>query len=398
MRRYNFVAKKKRAQAMVEFAIALPILLLLLYGILEAGRLLFIYSSVVTASRQAVRYGSATGQGQDYTSVGGPDNSAYPRYQDCYGIRLAAQRADYLNAFDDADITILHDTGPGTTQHTFCSGANHDTSFTPGTANNTRIIVSIDGDFLPIVPRIVPFIARTSANGNPIEGISARTVLVSVSIIVTAPPAAWQASTPTFTPSPTSTPSNTPTVTRTPTITRTPTRTFTPTLLSGTPPTATNTGTATPSPTITPTGTNTVPPTASSTATASSTPISNCGLVSHGPLLISGNTMSMSITNPTGVDLIVQSVSVFWNSLKGHQTGSDKTLRLLDVTLGSNTFATPNISAPSLTITPFGVIIPQGTSTITFRMHQTYDKTDGTERILIYLGTNGCTYPIDSSN
>jgi hypothetical protein len=108
--------------------------------------------------------------------------------------------------------------------------------------------------------------------------------------------------------------------------------------------------------------------------------------------------MSMSITNPTGVDLIVQSVSVFWNSLKGHQTGSDKTLRLLDVTLGSNTFATPNISAPSLTITPFGVIIPQGTSTITFRMHQTYDKTDGTERILIYLGTNGCTYPIDSSN
>ena len=35
-----------RAQAIVEFAIALPILLVLLVGILEVGRMLFIYSSV----------------------------------------------------------------------------------------------------------------------------------------------------------------------------------------------------------------------------------------------------------------------------------------------------------------------------------------------------------------
>ena len=47
---------------MVEFAIALPVLLLLLYGILEAGRLLFVYSTVVTASRQAARYGATTGE------------------------------------------------------------------------------------------------------------------------------------------------------------------------------------------------------------------------------------------------------------------------------------------------------------------------------------------------
>jgi Flp pilus assembly protein TadG len=66
------ITKKNKAQAMVEFAIVLPILLLLLYGILEAGRLLFIYSTIVTASRQAVRYGSATGQG----------TRAVPRYQD----------------------------------------------------------------------------------------------------------------------------------------------------------------------------------------------------------------------------------------------------------------------------------------------------------------------------
>src|SRR5215218_7275038 len=120
--------KKNKAQAMVEFAIVLPILLLLLYGILEAGRLLFIYSTIVTASRQAVRYGSATGQGLSTT---------IPRYQDCAGIRLAAQKVDFLNSFDDADILIQYDAGPGTIPTPYCTGSA-DTSFIPSNANNNR--------------------------------------------------------------------------------------------------------------------------------------------------------------------------------------------------------------------------------------------------------------------
>jgi len=55
MKLKDLTPRKNKAQAMVEFAIALPILLMLLYGILEAGRLLFLYSTIVTASRQAVR-------------------------------------------------------------------------------------------------------------------------------------------------------------------------------------------------------------------------------------------------------------------------------------------------------------------------------------------------------
>ena len=97
MKLYKSARKKTKAQAMVEFAIVLPLLLVLLYGLLEAGRLLFIYSTVVTASRQAVRYGSATGQGLTTT---------IPRYQDCAGIRLAAQKVDFLNSFNDDDIVI----------------------------------------------------------------------------------------------------------------------------------------------------------------------------------------------------------------------------------------------------------------------------------------------------
>lgn len=194
MKRHRIMTKKNRAQAMVEFAIALPILLSLLYGILEAGRLLFIYSSIITASRQAVRYGATTGMGLDYTADSGPDNSTYERYRDCYGIRRAAQRADYLNAFEDTDIRIFYDSGPSTTEQEICTGgALNWTDYGP--TNGTRLLVKIDGDYLLIVPGMVPFVERSVANGNPIEGDSARTILVSVSIVVTAQPSTWVPST-----------------------------------------------------------------------------------------------------------------------------------------------------------------------------------------------------------
>jgi hypothetical protein len=55
MRKHAFFDKKKPAQAMVEFAIALPILLLLLYGIIETGRLLFLVGRLsVTVPQQVM--------------------------------------------------------------------------------------------------------------------------------------------------------------------------------------------------------------------------------------------------------------------------------------------------------------------------------------------------------
>lgn len=46
----------QRGIAMVEFAIALPLLLLLLLGIAEFGRMLYQYNSLLQASRDAVRF------------------------------------------------------------------------------------------------------------------------------------------------------------------------------------------------------------------------------------------------------------------------------------------------------------------------------------------------------
>ena len=176
MKLKKFAPKKNKAQAIVEFAIVLPILLLLLYGLLEAGRLLFMYSSVVTASRQAARYGSATGQGTDFSAEvpPGPNNSGVARYQDCYGIKHAAQRADFLNAFSDADITINYDNGSNPPFTDTCNG-DADNAVAPATDNTTRIVVTVTGHFDALVP-LVPFRDRL------IVATSARTILMAVSI------------------------------------------------------------------------------------------------------------------------------------------------------------------------------------------------------------------------
>lgn len=49
----------QRGVAMVEFAVALPLLLLLLLGIAEFGRMLYQYNSLLQASREASRYAAS---------------------------------------------------------------------------------------------------------------------------------------------------------------------------------------------------------------------------------------------------------------------------------------------------------------------------------------------------
>src|SRR5512140_625531 len=145
MKLNQFAPKKNMAQAMVEFAIVLPVLLLLLYGVLEAGRLLFMYSTIVTASRQAVRYGSATGIGTGTTV----------RYNDCIGIRAAASKVHYLRAFDHTvntpDIEVWWDLGnPSDVDDTkICKPGETTANWTP--TNESRLIVKVTGHFNMLV-------------------------------------------------------------------------------------------------------------------------------------------------------------------------------------------------------------------------------------------------------
>jgi uncharacterized repeat protein (TIGR01451 family) len=147
---------RQLAQAMVEFALALPILLLVVYGLLEVGRLIFIYSSVITASREAVRYGSANGL-----------INAAEQYQDCAGIRNAAQKVDFLGDIQDANIIIEYYHGLNPNPFASCP---------PGTViSGDRIKVTISATFTPIVP-IVPLTTMT------LRSSSYRTILGNVSV------------------------------------------------------------------------------------------------------------------------------------------------------------------------------------------------------------------------
>jgi Flp pilus assembly protein TadG len=161
---------KSPAQAMVEFALVLPILLLIIYGILEVGRLLFIYSSVVSAARQAARYGAAAGLNT---------NGGVPRYRDCAGMRTAAQRVGFIDKIEDADILIWHDEGEEKNQVAYCApGSVSDSSFQPSIGNTSRVRVQVSTQYTPIVP-LVPLQPLT------ISSVSARTILVSVQLAVT---------------------------------------------------------------------------------------------------------------------------------------------------------------------------------------------------------------------
>jgi Flp pilus assembly protein TadG len=366
---------------MVEFALVLPILLVVIYGMLEVGRLIFIYSIVATASREAARYGSATG----LNVPGGT-----PRYRDCAGIRAAAQNADFLGAIDDANITIQYDHGPSTAVFSNCPPAS--------VVNGDRITVQVTAAFIPLAA-IVPLSPMT------VRSFNARTILVNITVAGTAlppptvaPPPPTNTFTPTiaFTPTkttvPTATSTFTPSHTPTATIFFTPTRTFTPT----------NTATLTFTPTNTSPPTNTSTPTKTATATSTFTPTAtpvNCSLVTHGTVTTPGSTMLMPITNDTGAALTVTQIFVVWNHDRGHS--GNRALHLQSITLAGVIIWTGDAPGPTLTLAfvpSAGITLPINSSNIVFTFDQSYDNEDATERITMQFANNGCqSYTLDSS-
>ena len=367
--------KNFRAQAMVEFMLALPLLLVLIYGTIEVARLVFIFSSVANASRQAARFGAGAGE---------IDDVAF--YQDCEAIREVANRSAYIVDFDEINITYDRGVNQNGEQIPI-SNVNPDPQSDACPIeddvirNGDRIIVQVSANYEPIIS-VIPI--------EPVQIVSAsaRTFLISIPILGSALPSGFSAETATPSKFPTSVFTNTPTAFLTFTSTNIPSSGITPVRV-------------TPSSTFTPTLTFTPSKTPRPTLTASitPTPISCSGLtgVWHGPLEVTGNIMEMDITNNTGHVLSTAQVYLEWNHDTGHK-GNDPTLHLTQASLASQTW-TGDINTPSAYITAFYPFIPPGDSTIRFNFNQSYNLTDGTERIIITIGTPGCTnYPVDSRN
>jgi len=157
---------KIKGQGLVEFALVIPILLLLIFGIIEGGRLLWLYSTVLSSSREAARYGSAAGE----------LSGSLRYYADCNGIRAAAMRIGRFAGISSTDISISYDHGP-------TSGSPF--AICPLPANQQikladRVIVQVVSNWQPLLPlaNFGPF---------PISAITRRTIIKDVEIEGTPP-------------------------------------------------------------------------------------------------------------------------------------------------------------------------------------------------------------------
>jgi len=161
---------RSSAQAMVEFAIVLPLLLVVVFGVIEVGRLVYIKSAVINASREAVRFGSAWG------SMG----TGY-QFRDCAGIRAVAKKVAIMVPLQDSDITITYDGSSGIplTGASICdaaSGQDLDVKVNSG----DRIIVTVSTNYSPIVS-LVPL------SSFPISSTSRRTILGIITLFQPTP-------------------------------------------------------------------------------------------------------------------------------------------------------------------------------------------------------------------
>ena len=367
-----------RGQAIVEFALVLMVLMVVLVGILEVGRLMFMYAAVNNASREAARYASAIGRDTN------PDNGVTAeKYRFCEMIQKMAQRSAF---FTTPTITISYDHGPGTTAFDTCDGSvDTGVAINSGT-NLDRVYITVSANYSPML-NLIPIGSRT------LTSVSARSILgfQDLDYLNTRTPTPSTPGVPT-TPG-TVLPSNTPTATATATVaSQTPTATLIGDVVTMTPlpsstPSLVPTFTRTATVTLTPT--ETLTPTLTFTPTVTSTAVPGCNSISTGSIIFDVKTMSLSITNPHD-SITVLNVQVVWNSTTGGPASSTLSLKSANL---NGVFWAGTDSTGNLTITPSTTVTIPGnnqTSKIVFTFDKNYQNRNNAESIVINLATAGC--------
>jgi len=152
----------ERGQALVEFMLILPALLILVIGVIEFGKLMVVYSSISTASRDAARFAVSVGEGA----------AGLPNYQNCQQIRAEVTK---IALFSNPVITIFLDAdGPGGAAPVeYCTGGAAADSIS--VSLGAQIIVRVATNYQPITPFVnIPSI--------PITSEARRTVLTGIQI------------------------------------------------------------------------------------------------------------------------------------------------------------------------------------------------------------------------
>lgn len=158
--------RKKSGQGLVEFAIVLPVLLLILVGTLEFARVLFIYSNLFNATREGVRYGVTNPR--DFDGI-----------RDAIAGKIALVPVNPVdNPFDPEGVWIIveYDSGPGTPTH-------QEVDYV---ATGDRVHINVRYNIKALTPLMAPFF---TADGFVLDSNATRTIQ-TVGVIVNPPPTA----------------------------------------------------------------------------------------------------------------------------------------------------------------------------------------------------------------
>lgn len=144
------MATKKRheaqkGQALVEFALTLPIFLLLVLGIIDLARVLFGLTQVIDGARQGVRYGLVQGLERDNI-----------QWFDCAGMRQAVRAVPGLIPVADSDIDISWKDSAGNPLLVDCTSPLSIADFLPGDVLEVRV----RGNVQPITPVLSSFVSN----------------------------------------------------------------------------------------------------------------------------------------------------------------------------------------------------------------------------------------------
>ena len=156
-------SRQDRGATAVELAMALPIFLVLVLGIVELARFVAATNALNAATREAARYGSSVGDSVNLV----------PRFTDCDEIRAAAIRFD--GSLTPADISVAFDSGPGTAQKAACPAGGP--SLNPALIDaGDRIEIVAQRSFTFTVPLIGNLIEAGAGGPITIQSTDRRTI------------------------------------------------------------------------------------------------------------------------------------------------------------------------------------------------------------------------------
>lgn len=151
------IQNKQYGQAMVEFALTLPIFLLAVIGVIELSRFFLVYSSVYTASREAARYGSSVGDG------------GVTHYMDCDGIRQVAQDTGFFGGVNTTNVDVYYESSPDETPIACPSDV----------PLGYRLVVEAQADYTPLIAGFV------LPDGITVSATNGRTIMKEVEVLAT---------------------------------------------------------------------------------------------------------------------------------------------------------------------------------------------------------------------